>query len=81
MSDLRPETGVVISFREIYDQIVGLRDDVRSLTQSSESVKASIEDHEARLRSMERWKYSVPAAVVTSIGSATVALLKSSGAI
>lgn len=77
MSDERDPLGVTISAREIYDQIVGLRDDVRSLTQSNEHVTTTLDDHEERLRTVERWKYSVPTAVLTAVLAAVVTLLKS----
>lgn len=76
MTENQDPLGVTISAREIYDQIVGLRDDVRSLTQSNESTHRTLEDHEDRLRTIERWKYSVPAAVITALVSAGVAVSK-----
>ena len=85
--------GVTISAREIYDQIVGLRDDVRSLTQSNEHVDRKLDDHEQRLRALEdlpedtgerltaleRWKYGVPAAMLTGIGGVVTAFMKGTG--
>jgi hypothetical protein len=67
--------GVTISAREIYDQIVGLRDDVRSLVQSNQEVSHKLDDHETRLRSIERWKYGIPIAAVGAVGSAGVAIV------
>lgn len=71
--------GVTIGAREIYDQVVGLRDDVRSLNQTNEDVKETLDDHEERLRAIERWKYAVPAGLATGVGGAVVAFLKSTG--
>lgn len=68
--------GVTISAREIYDQIVGLRDDVRSLVQSNDAVQTQLGDHETRIRSVERWKYTVGVAVLTSIGNAILTFAK-----
>jgi hypothetical protein len=72
--------GVNISAREIYDQIVGLRDDVRSLVQSNAAVQTTLDDHETRIRSVERWKYAVPTATVGAIVSAGITIAKSLGA-
>jgi hypothetical protein len=72
--------GVTISAREIYDQIVGLRDDVRSLVQSNAEVGKVLDDHETRLRSVERWKYAVPTATVGAIVSAGITIAKALGA-
>jgi hypothetical protein len=72
--------GVTISAREIYDQIVGLRDDVRSLVQSNAEVGKTLDDHENRLRSVERWKYTVPTAALGAIVSAGITIAKALGA-
>jgi hypothetical protein len=72
--------GVNISAREIYDQIVGLRDDVRSLVQSNAAVQTTLDDHETRIRSVERWKYAVPTATVGAIISAGITIAKAVGA-
>lgn len=71
--------GVTISAREIYDQIVGLRDDVRSLVQSHDEVDKHLADHETRLRSIERWKYAVPTATIGAIVSAGVTIFTALG--
>jgi hypothetical protein len=71
--------GVTISAREIYDQIVGLRDDVRSLVQSNAEVSKAMDDHETRLRSVERWKYAVPTALIGSLVSAGITITKAIG--
>jgi hypothetical protein len=73
MSEQDP-LGVTISAREIYDQIVGLRDDVRSLVQSNQEVSKTLDDHEDRIRSVERWKYSVPVAALGAVASAGVTI-------
>jgi hypothetical protein len=72
--------GVTISAREIYDQIVGLRDDVRSLVQSNAEVSKALDDHETRLRNVERWKYAVPTALVGAVVSAGITISKALGA-
>lgn len=71
--------GVHIGAREIYDQVVGLRDDVRSLVQSNSATQETLDDHEDRLRSVERWKYSVPVAALGAIVSAGVTVAKALG--
>ncbi|OKI24408.1 hypothetical protein [Streptomyces sp. CB03911] len=76
MTDQPDSLGVHISPREIYDQIVGMREDVRGLTQTSESVRAELADHEDRLRQIERWRYAVPATVVMGLGSAVAEAIR-----
>jgi len=75
-----PEPSVRITLREVYDQVVGMRDDVRSLAQDREATDRKLGDHEERLRVIERWKYGVPIASLAAIASAVAAVLKAGGA-
>ncbi|MFE4020125.1 hypothetical protein ACFXPZ_22400 [Streptomyces sp. NPDC059101] len=75
MTDRDP-LGVTIGAREIYDEVVGLREDVRSVVQNSESVRGTLTDHEDRLRALERWKYALPLALLTALGTAAAELLR-----
>jgi len=65
---------VTIGAREIYDQLVGLREEVRTSTHTLQSTAETLADHETRIRAIERWKYSVPTALVTAVVSAAVTL-------
>ncbi|MFF7689712.1 hypothetical protein ACFZB6_26645 [Streptomyces syringium] len=67
--------GVRIGAREIYDEVVGLREDVRSLGQEGESVTETLEDHETRIRDLEheRSKYVLPVALITAVATVVAA--------
>jgi hypothetical protein len=70
---------VHIGAREIYDELLGMRDDVRSLAQTRVDVNETLDDHEDRLRSVERWKYGVPVATLSgliSVGAAVYSAIK-----
>ena len=73
-----PEEGlaVVISAREIYNEIVGMRDDVRSLSQTSHNTDQTLDDHENRLRAVERWKYGMPIAAIAAIASCVATIVQ-----
>ncbi|WP_223772954.1 hypothetical protein [Streptomyces sp. 135] len=71
---------VTIGAREIYDQLVSLRDEVRASTLNHAAVDTKLVDHETRIRAVERWKYSVPTALVTAVISAGVTLATKLGA-
>ncbi|MER5886816.1 hypothetical protein ABT160_23580 [Streptomyces sp. NPDC001941] len=75
----RDPLGVTIGTREIYDAVVGLRDDVRSLTHEHAMTRRELADHEARLRAIERYKYAVPLTGVTAVGGAVAALIAAFG--
>jgi hypothetical protein len=65
---------VTISAREIYNEIVGMRDDLRSLAQARRDDSATLDDHETRIRSVERWKYGIPVTAVASVVAVIEAL-------
>lgn len=69
-----------IGLREIYDQLVAMREEVRSSTQTHQAVAEKLTDHEGRLRAVERWKYSVPTALVAAVLSAVVTFTTKAGA-
>lgn len=71
--------GVTITLREIYDQVVATREEVQTLTQVLDTHNEKLTDHEARLRVLERWKYSIPVALVGSGAAAVVTLLRGGG--
>lgn len=65
---------VTVGAREIYDQLIAMREDVRATGQSLQGVAETLADHETRIRAVERWKYSVPTALVTAVVSAAVTI-------
>lgn len=71
---------VTIGAREIYDELVATRADVRSSSDRLATVATTLTDHEDRLRSLERRTYALPAALVAAFLSAattiTTVLLK-----
>ncbi|UQA94938.1 hypothetical protein [Streptomyces halobius] len=81
MSERDELGGVTIGAREIYDELVALRGDVRSLSQTHEAVRQTLTDHETRLRGLERWRYALPVAAVTSAGTLIAAALKATGVV
>lgn len=72
--------GVVsIGAREIYDEVVGLREDMRSVAEKGEELRADIDDHETRIRDLEKWRYALPVAAVTGVVAAGVTVAKVTG--
>ncbi|MER6364970.1 hypothetical protein [Kitasatospora sp. NPDC001527] len=67
---------VSIGAREIYDEVIGLRAEVRSIGQQAEGVRAELDDHESRLRSLESWRYALPVAALSGVGGALVAIVQ-----
>lgn len=65
---------VRVTLRDVYDEVKGLREDVRaSLTQSRDNA-ADLSDHEVRVRELERWKYALPPTLLLAAASMAVAL-------
>ncbi|MFI7357160.1 MULTISPECIES: hypothetical protein [Streptomyces] len=82
MAEREPENrlGVVeIGAREIYDEVVGLREDMRSVAEKGEELRADVDDHETRIRDLERWRYALPVAAVSGVVAAGVTVAKATG--
>lgn len=65
---------MIITNREVYDAVMSLRSDVQSLTQSRNDAGETLDDHETRIRAIERWKYGVPLATLIAVGSTIAAI-------
>lgn len=78
MSD-PPLNGVTITAREIYDAVVRLTGRVDVLIEQQTATRGQVQDQEARLRSLERARWPLPAASVlialAALGAAVVPLL------
>lgn len=70
---------IQIGAREIYDEVVKLRDDVHSMGEAGAQSRADIDDHETRIRKLETWRYSLPVAVVSGLTAAAVTLAQIAG--
>ncbi|MFC9974297.1 hypothetical protein ACFVH6_25675 [Spirillospora sp. NPDC127200] len=63
-----PESGqIVITMREVYDQLVQLTAEVRELRGSHTRAAEDQQDHETRIRDLEKWRYATTAAFLTAL--------------
>lgn len=65
-----PGESVVVTLKDVYIEVRRLQDTVASMTPQGERLN----DHETRLRALERWRYSLPIALVLAAGSAAAAV-------
>lgn len=72
--------GVRISLGRIHELLIDVRDDVRDLKTHHTAVTQQLDDHEDRLRLIEKWKYTLPVATFTAIAAAAFSLLGGRGA-
>jgi hypothetical protein len=71
--------GVTITNREIYDQVLATKDLTAKLVDKVDAIEKRDGDHETRIRSLERWRWTVvgvAAAVSAAGGSVVSALMK-----
>lgn len=79
MSDDRDELRFSVGAREIYDELTGMRSDVRQLVDDHKDTTRILADHEDRIRGMERWRYALPASAVVGVVGGLVGLLGHNG--
>lgn len=71
-----PLGGVVITSREIYDAVVRLTGRVDVLIEQQTSTTHDVQDHEARIRGLERSRWPLPAvSVLIALAALAVGLL------
>ncbi|MFE9569233.1 hypothetical protein ACFYMW_12145 [Streptomyces sp. NPDC006692] len=75
MDDHQDPLAVRIGAREIYHEVIGLREDVQRLGQQGESVDETLEDHETRIRGLEseRGKFVLPVSLITAVATVVAA--------
>lgn len=71
-----PHAPVVVTVRDIWEELVRLRSSVERLVDRGDVITSEIADHETRLRSLERARWPLPSlAVLVSIAALTVTIL------
>lgn len=68
--------GVVVTFKDMYNEMRDLLHEVKTLTQELKESRKTDEDHERRLRVLERWMYAIPATLFIAIASIITAIMK-----
>jgi len=72
MTELGMNGVVEITNREIYNELVKVKEVVVSMSNQA----GQIADHETRIRAVEKWKYTLPASISSSVIAIIVALLE-----
>lgn len=68
--------GVVVTLKDMYDELRALVGEVRQLTQELRESRATDEDHERRIRALEAWRYALPASALMAAVSIVLTVLK-----
>lgn len=61
--------------RQIAADVGAMRTDLATVKADVAAIKSDTDDHETRLRGLERWRYGLPASLVVSLGSAAASLV------
>jgi hypothetical protein len=67
MAPKESEGGVFITTKDIYDEVKEMRDDVKEVVDLLRDTVTDVRDHESRIRSLERWKYALPASLFLAL--------------
>jgi hypothetical protein len=64
------DLGVVrIGAREIYDAVMETNARVQSLQEERDRTAETLKEHGNRLKSLERWRYTLPVSAVLTLGT------------
>lgn len=61
-----------VTLADVYSEVRKLADQVGTMAPQA----GTISDHEARLRALERWRYTVPAGLATAIAAIITAIIE-----
>jgi len=70
------EDKVLITAKDVYEQVMKLVVGVNQLTQELKESRKTDDDHEKRLRVVERWMWGLPVAFLTAVSGVVIALMK-----
>lgn len=87
MSAHDDDNSMVITVRHVYDAITDVREQlgavkggVEMLNSHHEQATASNQDHELRIRRLEKWTYAIPLTGIVATATAVAAIIRASGA-
>ncbi len=64
------EPGVTVTLKDIYDSVRKIETQMAEILPKMQSIT----DHEGRIRTLERWKYTLPSSLVVAVVSIIVAV-------
>jgi hypothetical protein len=77
------EIGVRVTLKLVYEAVTEVQKSITKLEQSvalnkyaADQDQKRVDDHEYRLRSVERWLYAIPASTLAAVVAAIVAFVK-----
>ncbi|MFI6319757.1 hypothetical protein ACIBG8_19640 [Nonomuraea sp. NPDC050556] len=68
--------GVLITSRDIYDQLTELKYAVNELVYRLERSQEANTDHEGRIRDLEKWKYAISASLLSAVCALVIQLVQ-----
>lgn len=68
------ENGVVVTPREIYDAVMGLRSDMQRVSDALPDIQRDIDEFKVWRRVVDRWRYGIPLATLIAVGSTVAAI-------
>ncbi|GAA3537131.1 hypothetical protein GCM10022419_016190 [Nonomuraea rosea] len=68
--------GVFISTSQIYQLLLELKYDFKAIDIKIDASTTASNDHEGRIRGLEKWKYAISASLISSLAALALALIK-----
>lgn len=72
MTTQPPEPALTITLKDVYLKLCYVQDQVAAMTPQAQQIT----DHEGRLRTLERWKYTLPTSMLLALVSIVVAVIE-----
>ena len=65
----------LIGLKDVYTEVVRLVGHMEGIDQRNKAADLIHQDHEARLRMLERWRYALPTSIMVGLSSISIALV------
>lgn len=69
MAPKESEGGVFVTTKDIYDEVTGMRSDLQEAVTLLRDTIKDVNDHEKRIRFIEKCLYAIPASVIIALAS------------
>lgn len=70
MVSQNPDGSFTVTLADVYAEVRKCQDAIATMQPQGHT----LDDHEGRIRSLERWKYTVPASIVTAVAAIVTAV-------
>jgi hypothetical protein len=67
---------IVVTLKDVYIELMKIKESLSEIKGKADTTASAVPDHETRIRSLEKWRYALPPAILLALASIVVGLLE-----